>query len=249
MSLLTTASVWNNDDTGNYRRKASSSVKKMIKNMGNGTPAVGVDSGNRTHSMGGTGTGTGTGGVSVGVSNATEESVYTGIDSFRTENYQNINEQSSSITQTLQSNQDRNTRVQQLLDQMSADNDGNRLADFNPISRPQVMKKTDTFEGKTSSYELKPDDLLPNHPANHLKSKGSNMNLPNYRSSPFSPDDSSCGKLSNYNKIYDPKMVQPVVSGERPYYAKMGIDSMSMGGAMHGGVDSKLLEKINYLIH
>ena len=210
MSLLTTASVWTNDDTGNNKRKSSSSIKKMIKNMTN-----------------------------------TNDPPIENTDIFSVENYQNINETPVSVTNSIQANNERNTRVQQLLDQMSVDNDGNKLADFNPISRPQLNQKKDAFQGRTSTFELKPEDLLPNHPANNLKT---NMNLPNYRTSPFAPDDSSSGKLSNYHKIYDPKMIQSVGPGasSRPYYSNMGIDATSGIG---GNVDSKLLEKMNYLIH
>jgi len=208
MSLLTTASPWNNDDTGNKRK---SSFKKMVKNITH----IGDNS-------------------SDGVSPSNIENFQSVNDGSASSSSPASSPASSSIENSIQVNTDRNTRVQQLLSKMSVENDGNKLADFNPISRPQITQKKDVIEGRTGLSELKPDDLLPNHPANQLK-----LNIPSHRIGQFGPNDASTGMLSNYSKSYEPSQISA-----RPYYAKMGIDS-----GIGSGVDSKLLEKINYMIH
>jgi hypothetical protein len=167
----------------------------------------------------------------IGDSSAPEDAVFSSV-----ENFQATDEVPSSISGSIQANNDRSNRVQQLLNQMSVENDGNKLADFNPISRPQITQKKDIIEGRTGLDELKPEDLLPSHPANQLK-----MNIPSHRIGQFGPNDMTSGMLSNYSKSYEPAQIS-----SRPYYAKMGIDS---GMGIGSGVDSKLLEKINYMIH
>jgi hypothetical protein len=62
----------------------------------------------------------------------------------------------------------------------------------------------------------------------------------------YSPNNSGEDAMSNYSKIYDPSS-----SGllGKPYYANMGIESMSNGG--HGGNSGhhSVIQKLNYITH
>ena len=61
-----------------------------------------------------------------------------------------------------------------------------------------------------------------------------------------SANNTSSTEYSNYNNSYDPSKILVRQSGHTPYYSKMG------GRGIHNadfGDNSKLLEKINYMIH
>ena len=134
-------------------------------------------------------------------------------------------------------NDNRSNQVNDLINKMTSlntENDGNYLANFNPIPNPILNNKkpANQTESRVTTGELNPVDLLPSNPYQvsppNLVKNGNPANSINY-----SANDSNLGKLSSYNTSYQ----QPNI----PYYAKMGL-----GG---GDANDKLLEKINYMIH
>jgi hypothetical protein len=57
----------------------------------------------------------------------------------------------------------------------------------------------------------------------------------------YSADDRSLGNLPNYQNVYENKML---FQKDKPYYANMGIPTGSTTG-----MDNKLMERINYMVH
>lgn len=140
------------------------------------------------------------------------------------EGLQNMEPTTIEKSQTI--NNDRTDRINNLLNQMTAispDNDGNKLANFNPPPPPTIINKNNNV--------LMPNDLLPQKQINQ-----NNEILSNVKNT-YTANDSNLGIYSNYKNSYEPSNVQL-----KPYYAKMGISNT-------GNVDDKIMEKINYMIH
>ena len=131
----------------------------------------------------------------------------------------------NSIEDVEQINEDRNTRVNEILNTMSSlvSNDGDKLADFNPPPNPSIQLKKDLQTGW-----VKPDDKIPalENPLQIPAPSFSNQQSVN----PYIINNSN--HLGNYQQVYNSK----------PYYTKMGL-----GNSISN--DSKLMEKINYMIH
>ena len=100
-------------------------------------------------------------------------------------------------------------KIKDLLANLSAHDDGDKLADFEPILRPELNNKKD-------EYDFEPDEVLPQTVMKPPNEYGSNnLNL---------------DKLSSYNDIYSIKN-----SPQVPVNVSNG--------------DSKMMEKVNYMIH
>ena len=139
------------------------------------------------------------------------------------QNYQNV-KPPLTIDETESYQDAQGSRVNELLNKITAidvENDGSGLVNYNPIPLPEMNKKN------SSNTFSETDDL----------------NLPHYKDFPLrKPADSSnysanninLAKLSNYHTVYDPKAA---------YYAKMGLANSD------SGLDNKLMEKINYMVH
>ena len=148
----------------------------------------------------------------------------------------NYHESQGNIMEDVQSaNQERNNRVAQLLNQITESNDGNKLADFQPLAHPVIQKRTDEVEGRSADDMMAPQNnpLQIPPPQVHRRTPGE---------SDFSAVSQDLGNnpYSNYRMIYEQP---PTNTSPLNYYAKMGL-----GNGAHG-LDSKLLEKINYMIH
>jgi hypothetical protein len=183
MSLLTTASPWNNDESNTNKKRVSTIRKTMNLDVANASEAPST-----TTSMG-----------------APFQSSL--------EKYQ-ILQQPASMDELQTKNQDRATRVNELLNKItSADaaNDSATMGNFKPITHPQINVRKD-WQGQAQR-----------HSQNH-----------------FVASDSSRAELNNYTKSYGAPVRYP------PYYASMGIGN---GNGQGQSVDTKLLEKINYMIH
>jgi hypothetical protein len=61
----------------------------------------------------------------------------------------------------------------------------------------------------------------------------------------YSPNNSGEDAMSNYSKIYEPSSAGLL---GKPYYANMGIESMS-NGAGSGGNNHSVMQKLNYITH
>lgn len=136
------------------------------------------------------------------------------------EGYQNL--EPTSLNDSQSQSQDRAMKVTDLLNKVTStniSNDNSKLGDFNPPSAPVINVKKDYV-------------------------------LLNQGNSTYGSDETKAPIYSNYKKSYEPSTIPfPVPSqtnqnaGSTPYYARMGLQ----GGNSLG--DSKLLEKINYMIH
>ena len=108
-----------------------------------------------------------------------------------------------SIAETEENNKVMSSKVAQLLSKLSTDNDGNKLADYEPNYRPEItVTKTDPM-----------DMNLPSPPSPPSKEP---------MTSKYSANDINLANLSNYNQTYgSPTVFQK----SQPYYAKMGVSS------------------------
>ena len=140
------------------------------------------------------------------------------------------NEKYTNIEEMKNINEDRNTKVTDLLSKMSESNDedeNEKFGNFEPIHPPELNIRKDFEKVKESKEYVAP---------NYSYSEGSNALRNNSLSKePYGADNSKVEQYSNYSQSYNPskKVVEP-------YYSKMGIT---------GSSDDKLLEKMNYLIH
>jgi hypothetical protein len=124
--------------------------------------------------------------------------------------------------------------VNEIINKMSSltvENDGAKLADFNPPPIPKIQMRKDLQTGW-----VKPDAPIPNL-ENPLQVPAPSFSSPTVN--PYMINNANAVTLGNYQKVYDPANVD-----YKPYYAKMGISS-NEGSA----IDGKLMEKINYMIH
>ena len=135
--------------------------------------------------------------------------------------------------QTTQTNlEERNNRVSQLLNQITSENDGNKLANFTPLDNPTIQKKIDYEEESTPFAN---NDILgpvqPN-PARIYQRSRQNPGAGNYSAN--LPDLG--GFYSNYRSSYESPPKLPMT----PSIPQM---------VNTGPLDSRLMEKINYMIH
>jgi hypothetical protein len=191
MSLLNTASPWTTDDSS---KKRQSTMRKTFKLKTNSN-VDGVDLDSKIESPG------------EYVSNAEE--------------YQRSNNNPApvpSIEETQASMQDRNVRVNDLLNKITAVDESSKLGTFTPLPNPNItVKKEDSSTGLT--HPLPPPYSM--QPAN-LKKTGN-----------FSANDGYVSNLSNYRSSYESA---PVFKREVDNVQAIPI------------VDNKLMENINYMI-
>jgi len=193
MSLLTSASIWSNDDTsGADNKKRIPTMRKTLKKMP--PPPFGN-----------------LGGPDEYISSEKE--------------YKDSQDSDGVGTVVGSSAEDsRSERVNQLINQMANnDNDGNKLANFVPLSNPAIQVKKE----------------FPMLPMGSSTSAGAtSATMPSGYST-----DSTLGNAnttySNYKASYDPAKL----AAASPYYQKMGL------GPATSPLDNKLMEKINYMIH
>lgn len=143
-----------------------------------------------------------------------------------------------SIEDTIEYNNHRNERVTELLTNLThtaAENDGDKLANFNPLPRTASMARsagihpsaTDAVTSKPPSYEgfYTPSNPLQQPVPTVNRNYSGLAQLPNVGYLPGTNAGST--KYTQYNQPSSPN---------KPYYAK-------------GNVDDRLMEKINYMIH
>lgn len=146
-----------------------------------------------------------------------------------------------SIEDVQRLNENRNNKVNEIIDKMTAlnvENDGDKLMDFNPPPKPSIQMKKDLQTGW-----IKPDEPIP-----ELKNS-LQMPAPSFRGQSINPyivNNANLSSLGNYQQVYNPENIEykpthaPQQHHLQPYYSKMGIGNSG---------DSKLMEKINYMIH
>lgn len=142
---------------------------------------------------------------------------------------ESLNYESSStptLEKVISDNDERNNRVNTILNQMmnvSPDNDGQNLVDFKPPPMPELNVKKDLEFGKQSDEPIEP----PSHPLQipiPMIPKVSNNYVSSYPN------------VSNYQTVYEQSV---------PQYHRMNL------GENQDAVpsSSKMMEKINYMIH
>ena len=130
------------------------------------------------------------------------------------------------------STDERTNRVNEIINKMSSvsvENDGAKLADFNPPPNPAVHIKKDLQQ------QMKEADPPITNLANPLQMPAPTFS--NRSINPYVTNNAANVTLGNYQQVYTPQ-VTPI---NKPYYAAMGITGDSS--------DSKVMEKINYMIH
>jgi hypothetical protein len=159
------------------------------------------------------------------------ENTYTSITTITdTNNYSNTSAPNVGIQQLHIENENKTGRINELIQRITQENDGNKLADFQPLDNPILnQRKEPTVQTEHISY--KQEDILPSSAVLPT------INVPSARNAnnSFVSNDNHLGNYSNYRAVYDGQT--------QPYYAKMKAltpDNMN---------DNRLLEKINYMIH
>lgn len=159
------------------------------------------------------------------------ENNYSSINTMNdTNNFSNDAEPTVGIQQLQLENENKTTRVNELIQRITQENDGNKLADFQPLDNPILnQRKESSYKMENISYSE--NDILPTNkmlPVQNIPSVRNNSNN-------FISNNNHLGNYSNYRAVYD--------NNDQPYYAKMkALTPNNMS-------DDRLLEKINYLIH
>lgn len=184
MSLVTTASLWTNDDN---QKKRTPTMRRTIK-LKPTIPTIG------------------------------EPDDYVS----QSENYQNL-ENNSNLDETVKTMDNRNSRVNELLNKITAaDSENDKMGSFVPLPNPNINIKKDMTDNTDTKIYVPPKVSY---------SAASNA----MKESPYTANGNASAVYSNYANSYQPP--SGVVS--QPYYAKMGL---GMG-------DDKIMEKINYMVH
>ena len=151
----------------------------------------------------------------------------------QTETFQTLDKLKQSTPTTLDDiqvvNNEKTTKVNELLNKITAfnaENDGNKLADFTPIDKPiitqnrEIMRDSNGYINRPGKY-LEPADLLP-------------ASLEKQRMGPFIANEQPDIAYSNYNQTYsEPRLFQKPAQG---------MNTIT-------GLDNKIMDKINYMIH
>lgn len=209
MSLLITASPWNSNDNNTNQSKKKKHTPSMKRSYKYSTEPSPTDD-NNTDLM--------------KISNED------GIDD---PNY--IIPNSVDATKVL--HEQRNSKINQILEKMSNvtnENDGSGLGDFNPPPR-----------GLVNSKGLEPVDLLPKTQSLVLPAPNG-QNMPsehNFRpmENRYFQKESTDGELNDYRKIYIPSPTA--------YSSKYIMPSGGVGGSHGVNEDDRLMKKIHYMIH
>lgn len=141
------------------------------------------------------------------------------------------------ITEIQQQTDNRNQRVNEIIQQMSAvtiDNDGAGLADFTPPPKPEIQQRKPAESNLGNPLQMPSSNPVQmTTPPGFSSSSNSSLGQIPYVNPTTSP-------VGNYREAYTgaPLMVS---NTPKPYYAGTG-PVTAIG-------DNKLLDKINYMIH
>lgn len=149
------------------------------------------------------------------------------------QNVTTLQPESNTIESTQEKQEERNQRISQMINKMtgvSGGNDGNKLADFTPISNPIIQKRTD-YENESAEEDDEPVQINP-----ALKYRQQAVGQPTH----YAQNPTNLGNFGNYQNVYSQSAVLP---GRSTYAAAP--NNMEK----HGFTDNKIMEKINYMIH
>ena len=134
-------------------------------------------------------------------------------------------------------NNDKTSRVNDLLNKMTSvshTEENDTMGEFNPMNPPEINVKKDMISAETNREYVGTNSSYVTS-ANSLKTAMDNEES-------YKANNNAKSQYGNYNNSYNGGSI----SNNRPYYANMGIGSTNTGA---GGLDNKMMEKINYLIH
>lgn len=213
MSLISYASTWISDNPEQQTQKRIPTMRKTIKKMPP-QPVAPTQQDNQEIGIGG-------------------PSAYQSTAEIYSTPFVNGDDrvdQPSPIQITVDDQEKRQSRVNELLKQMNSvqiENDGQHLANFKPLSHPvvNITKKMDSIPS-TTSEEFQP--LPPMF-----------RNTPSDPSRPtFSANQGNLDKIAGYHQAYEvPRNTAAWIRGE------------ATGTAVVPGQSDKLMDKINYMIY
>lgn len=158
------------------------------------------------------------------------------------------------IEQLAQYNQSRNARVHAVLENMaiSEDNVGDKLGNFNPLPRPAMMKGNGMYPSTTDAKTTRPPDSVPAEEGftplqNDLQTQPPQINMQrNYAGvspMPKIPSSYGSGQPRNHTQT-------PAYSNYHTAFQRASPQATNKRNSPERGeMDSRLLEKINYMIH
>lgn len=155
----------------------------------------------------------------------------------QTEAFQTIEKLKQTTPTTLDdiqfANNEKSQKVNEILNKITAfnaENDGNKLADFTPIDKPIITQNRavmkDANEYSRPGVFLDPSELLP-------------ATLEKQRMGPFIANEKPDIPYSNYNQTYSAPKLFPQAQAA----------AATSGGASLANLDSRLIQKIDYMIH
>ena len=215
MSLVSTSSPWTNDNVSTQTRKRTSTIRKTAKlrPMNESESSTNIDEPNAYNSSG-------------------HQSTYNSSD----QNYQEM--QFASMDETETHNGSHTNRVNELLNKIATENDGNKLANFKPIDNTLINTRRKTVED-TNRYDTVrasiPNELLPKT----LEKQPASM----YSANELGGSQFSSPQFSNYDTTYPSTTL--FKGNNKPYFSSSGQGTMPDIESTNG----KLIEKINYMIH
>lgn len=129
-------------------------------------------------------------------------------------------------------NEGRLDRVSKIIEKMTnlEDNDSAGMADFNPISNPELVSKKANLSNISAS-----DSAIPN-PTNEIQLPVPMIDQ-NISGNPFYSKTGSLGSYSNYQVSYDASKLSNAANIYKHYQTTPGMQ------------DHKMMEKLNYMIH
>ena len=143
------------------------------------------------------------------------------------------------MTEIQEQTDNRNKRVNEIIQQMSAvtiDNDGAGLADFTPPPNPEIQQRKPAESNLGNPLQIPTSNPVQmTTPPGFSSSSNSSLGQIPYVNPTTAP-------VGNYREAYTgaPLMGSTI---PKPYYSGMGVGSGSGTG------DNKLMDKINYMIH
>jgi hypothetical protein len=189
MSLLTSASLWTNNDTDSNNKKRTPTIpRKTIKKLPSNADL------NEDESQ--------------------QQPQPVPIQSSSMQDYSTLSSAHNpqpTMTGDLSSMAQRNERVSQLVDKLTMENAGNQLSDFQPLSHPIIQKRTDVAQGRPA------DELFTPPQNNPLQIPPPKVD-PNYpgRSDFIAMDPNLGGNgetsvFGNYKQVYDSAKIQALL--------------------------------------
>jgi hypothetical protein len=220
MSLVSCASPWTNDNTSSQTRKRTSTIRKTVKlrpmnETGLGDKYDDPDAYNSSDSK--------------------SSSYHSSEQNYREMKFENIDE-------TEHRNGGHSNRVNEILNKIASENDGNKLANFKPLDNASINTRRKTVEDVNNVeydnvHSSMPNELLPKT----LEKQPASM----YSANEFGGPSMSQGpRFSNYNTTY-PSTTLFKGNVPKTYFSGSG----QIAAHNIESTNGKLMEKINYMIH